>query len=56
LKSKTGLWTKKTYSEVKSKKGIPIEIIDKAILKINHKGKECFIEAQGRTFASFLKF
>ena len=44
------------FHKVLPKEGIPIEIIDRAILKINNKGKECIIEAQGRTFASFLKF
>jgi len=44
------------FHNVLLKEGIPIEIIDKAILKINSKGKECIIEAQGRKFTSFLKF
>lgn len=44
------------FQAVVPKEGIPIEIIDQAILKINSKGKECFIEAQGRKFTSFLKF
>ena len=44
------------FHEVLPKEGIPIEIIEKAILKINSKGKECIIEAQGRKFTSFLKF
>ena len=44
------------FHEVLPKEGIPIEIIDTAILKINSKGKECIIEAQGRKFTSFLKF
>ena len=37
-------------------KGIPIEIIDKATLKITPNGKECVIESQGRTFSSYQKF
>jgi len=44
------------FHKVLPKEGIPIEIVDKAILKINSKGKECIIEAQGRKFTSFLKF
>ena len=44
------------FHEVLPKEGIPIEIIDKAVLKINPSGKECVIEAQGRKFTSSLKF
>lgn len=44
------------FHEVLPKEGIQIEVIDKAILKINPQGKECIIEAQGRTFTSSLKF
>jgi len=44
------------FHEVLPKEGIPMEVIDKAILKINSEGKYCEIEAQGRTFTSFLKF
>jgi hypothetical protein len=44
------------FHEVLPKEGIPLEIIDKAILKISPQGKECIIEAQGRKFSSFLKF
>ncbi|MFW9873315.1 MAG: hypothetical protein ACFFG0_09450 [Candidatus Thorarchaeota archaeon] len=44
------------FHNVLPKEGIPIEIIDKAILKINPQGKECIIEAQGRKFTSFRKF
>jgi len=44
------------FHNVLVKEKIPIEVIDKAILKINPQGKECVIEAQGRTFTSFLKF
>jgi len=38
------------------KEGIPLDVIDQAILKINPKGKEYIIKAQGREFSSFLKF
>ena len=44
------------FHKVLPKEKIPIEVIDKAVLKINPQGKECVIEAQGRTFTSFLKF
>jgi hypothetical protein len=44
------------FHKVLPKEGIPIELIDKAILKINPQGKECIIEAQGCTFSSFLKY
>jgi len=44
------------FHKVLPKEDIPIEIIDKAILKITPKGKECLIEAQGRKFSSFSKF
>jgi hypothetical protein len=44
------------FHEVLPKEGIPIEVIEKAILKIGPKGKECIIEAQGRKFTSILKF
>ncbi len=38
------------------KEGIPIEIIDNAILKLSPQGKKCIIEAQGRKFSSFQKY
>ncbi len=44
------------FHKVLPKEGIPIEVIDNAILKITPKGKECIIEAQGKKFTSFLKF
>jgi hypothetical protein len=44
------------FHDVLPKEGIPLEVIDKAILRINPLGKECIIEAQGRKFRSFLKF
>ncbi|MFX1476858.1 MAG: hypothetical protein ACFFCI_01885 [Promethearchaeota archaeon] len=44
------------FHKVLPKEGIPIEIIDRAILKINSEGKFCEIEAQERKFTSFLKF
>ncbi|MFX1453039.1 MAG: hypothetical protein ACFFCM_19550 [Promethearchaeota archaeon] len=44
------------FHKVLPKEGIPIDIIEEAILKITPHGKECIIRAQGRTFKSFLKF
>jgi len=44
------------FHNVLPKEGIPIEVIDKAILKINPMGKECVIEAQGRRFTSFINY
>ena len=44
------------FHQVLPKEGIPIAVIDKAILKITPKGKECVIESQGRSFRSYLKF
>jgi len=44
------------FHKVLPKEGIPIEIIDRAVLKISPVGKKCVIEAQGRKFTSFLKF
>jgi hypothetical protein len=44
------------FHKVLPKEGIPIDIIDKAILTINSQGKTCIIKAQGRTFSSNLKF
>jgi hypothetical protein len=44
------------FHNVLPKEGIPIEIIDKAVLKITPQGKECIIEAKGRKFISSLKF
>ncbi|MEJ2249888.1 MAG: hypothetical protein P8Y97_09535 [Candidatus Lokiarchaeota archaeon] len=44
------------FHEILPKEGIPLNIIDKAILKISAQGKECIIEAQGRRFKSFEKF
>ena len=40
------------FHEVLPKEGIPLEVIETAVLKISSKGKECIIEAQGRKFTS----
>jgi len=40
------------FHEVLPKEGIPIEVIEKAIIIISPKGKKCIIEAQGREFTS----
>ena len=44
------------FHQVLPKEGIPIDIINKATLKITPNGKECVIESQGRTFSSYQKF
>jgi len=44
------------FHEVLIKEGIPIEVINKASLKISPKGKECIIVANGRKFRSSLIF
>ena len=44
------------FHNVLPKEGIPINIIDEAILKINPKGKECIIKAQGKEFSAILNF
>ena len=44
------------FHEVLPKEGIPLEVIDKAILKISPSGKECIIIAQGREFKAFFSF
>jgi hypothetical protein len=46
----------KWFYEVLPKEGIPLEIIDQAILKINPKSKECIIKAQGKEFSAILNF
>ncbi|MHA2249670.1 MAG: hypothetical protein ACXAD7_04870 [Candidatus Kariarchaeaceae archaeon] len=38
------------FLKVLQKEGIPIDIIESAILTINSEGKECIIIAQGRIF------
>lgn len=42
----------KWFHEVLPKEGIPIEVIEKAIIIISPKGKKCIIQAQGRKFTS----
>ena len=46
----------KWFHEVLPKEGIPIEVIDKALIVINPKGKECIIQAQGREFKSKVSY
>jgi len=46
----------KWFREVLPKKGIPIEVIDKAIIKLSPKEKRCIIQAQGREFTSFIRY
>lgn len=43
------------FHDVLPKEGIPIEIIDQAIIRITPDSKECIIQAQGKTFRSFEK-
>jgi len=44
------------FHNVLPKEGIPITIIDEAILKISPKGKACIIKAQGKEFSAILNF
>jgi len=44
------------FHDVLSREGISIDVIDKAILKINPEGKKCIINSQGREFRAELKF
>ena len=46
----------KWFHEVLPKEGIPIEVIDKAIIKLSPKEKKCIIQAQGREFTSFIRY
>ena len=46
----------KWFCGVLSKEGIPIEIIDKAIIKIAPQGKTCIIQAQGREFKATINY
>ena len=44
------------FRKVLPKEGIPIEVIDKAIIKLSAEEKRCIIQAQGREFTSFIKY
>jgi len=44
------------FLDVLPREGISIEIIDRAILKIDPAGKECIIVAQGRDFKAKIRF
>jgi len=44
------------FHEVLPKEGIPLDIIDYAILNITPNGKECIIKANEREFRSFLSY
>jgi len=46
----------KWFHEVLPKEGIPIEVIDRAIIKLSPKEKRCIIQAQGREFTSFIGY
>jgi hypothetical protein len=42
------------FHKVLPKEGIPIDIIDKAVIKISPQGKKCIIQAKGREFSATL--
>jgi len=44
------------FHEVLPKEGIPIDVIDSAILIISPNGKECVIKASEREFRSFYSY
>ncbi len=44
------------FHEVLPKEGIPIDVIDSAILTISPNGKECIIKAKEREFSSFVSY
>ncbi len=46
----------KWFREVLPKEGIPLEIIDKAIITLTPKGKKCIIKAQGREFTAYVPY
>lgn len=46
----------KWFHEVLPKERIPLEVIDKAIIKLTPKEKKCIILAQEREFTSFIRY
>lgn len=46
----------KWFREVLLKEGIPIQIIDKAIIQLSPQGKTAIIQAQGREFKASIKY
>jgi len=44
------------FHEFLPKEGIPLDIIDKAIIKITPETKKCIIQAQGREFTAEYMF
>ena len=46
----------KWFQGVLSKEGIPIEVIDKAIIKLSPQGKIGIIESQGREFRASIDY
>ena len=44
------------FNEVLLKEGIPIEIIDEAVININSIGKTCTIKAKGKIFTAQIKY
>jgi hypothetical protein len=43
----------KWFREVLLKEGIPLEVIDKTVIKISPKEKRCTIKAGGKEFSAF---
>ncbi len=44
------------FHDVLPREGITLDVIDKAILKVNSEGKMCIIVSQGREFRAELRF
>ena len=44
------------FHEVLPKEGIPLEIIDEAIINISSLGKECTIKAKGKEFKAKIRY
>jgi hypothetical protein len=46
----------KWFHEVLPKEGIPIEVIEQAIIKLTPEEKKCIIRVQGREFTSSIQY
>lgn len=46
----------KWFHEVLPKEGIPIEIIDEALIILSPKEKRCIIKAQGKKFTAYIAY
>ena len=44
------------FHEVLPKEGIPLGVIEKAVIKLTPEGKECIIIAENREFRAFVKY